>query len=473
MQAGNASALPPTDCSPTPDALERVLLSDSDDIGTSQPSPAADVPPLYDVPVKVIDSQYQGTLLALSANYLEIASRLSTLGCVTDADAQLLRKYSDDFKLLARLDSEQPSGQLSVEFPSLASYHVLAFAVLLCYSPGVVYDVWSDGEASIACVLIWLKNVAQVIYWNVIPTTPLSPVENMDFFMSCAGTFEIFAPFMKWRDGCYEFGGLEADDSGESWRFPQSRRSDDGQSSHGISGSSSDERSPSPSIDHAASRCERLTLSSSVHALRFDSDTGSYSVDANFYSVNNNVVSIRLSDALPSRAPPVEQNYVILPLGDRTHLSWRQTIGMFISGALLSQTSDAPSNRKLWVLESFPPDYVLARRTRRTRKKDGTEKSRTDVYLYGGKSRFASPAEFAAHAIWLMRGAIAGDCACKHCSNASQETITATLEELLKSVSSYSRGSGGTRRRASWNGQTRETAEVNTTDAQVRRRLSV
>lgn len=56
------------------------------------------------------------------------------------------------------------------------------------------------------------------------------------------------------------------------------------------------------------------------------------------------------------------------------------------------------------------------------------------TWFSGGKHRFASPAEFAAHAVWLMRGAVLGSCACKYCSKSSQSAITALMEEAASSM---------------------------------------
>ncbi|VDB99525.1 unnamed protein product [Peniophora sp. CBMAI 1063] len=455
MQAGNIPALPPTYYSLTPDALEHDLLSG--DILNSQPSPADDAPPPYDGGVSVYAAQYTEMLSILSTIYLEIAANLSTLRCASDADVQPLRKYSHDIWLLARSDSERPSGQLSLEFPSLAGYHIISFVLFLYSSPDVVCEACSHDEESMARVLTWLEQVAQVMTWNVIPTTTVSPVDDLDSFMFCTGAFDIFAPFMKAHDGCYEFAGLVDDDFVMSGDWPQSRESDDENLYLALSSMSLDERSHSPTV----SLRERLIIPSSIDALRYTSHTGTYSMEANFYSVTNNVVSIHRSDALPSWRPPIEQDYVILPLGDPTHLSWRHSIGRLLSGAIFGHMSDALVPGDLWVLDSFPPDYVLARRTTLTREEDGTEKSLTEVYLYGGQVQFASPAEFAAHAIWLMRGAVPGDCACKHCSNASQDAITAVMEALVYSASRFLRVVPRIRRRASWNGETWVT-EANT-----------
>ncbi|KZV62413.1 hypothetical protein PENSPDRAFT_249021 [Peniophora sp. CONT] len=49
----------------------------------------------------------------------------------------------------------------------------------------------------------------------------------------------------------------------------------------------------------------------------------------------------------------------------------------------------------------------------------------------GANSRFASPAEYAPHALWLMRGAVSGACACKYCSKSQQKSITAAMEDAV------------------------------------------
>ena len=58
---------------------------------------------------------------------------------------------------------------------------------------------------------------------------------------------------------------------------------------------------------------------------------------------------------------------------------------------------------------------------------------RTDTRLSGGRSRFASPAEFAAHAVWLMRGA-SGHCPCKYCSQTPQTVITTIMKNAKQRV---------------------------------------
>ena len=105
-----------------------------------------------------------------------------------------------------------------------------------------------------------------------------------------------------------------------------------------------------------------------------------------------------------------------------------------------------------WTLADFPPNYVLSRRTQiRGPEHDHPGTARVDIYLYGmslilrlcrlphtpspgGNSRFASPAEFAPHAIWLMHGAEARMCACKYCAKTPQKTITSVMDAAVENA---------------------------------------
>ncbi|VDB91619.1 unnamed protein product [Peniophora sp. CBMAI 1063] len=210
--------------------------------------------------------------------------------------------------------------------------------------------------------------------------------------------------------------------------------SDDGDSFSKTSNLSQGERTRPPTAEELyLRRRQRLVLPSGVEALHFNARTASYTGKTAYYAVEQSVVSIHCTDSRPPRRPRKTQGREeVLPLDDEKNLQWRKSVGQFIGGAFLSQIDHIPIARRLWTLGSFPAGYVLTRRITRSTTARGAGKECVHIWLTGGGFRFGSPAEFAAHAIWLMRGAPAGECACKQCTHACQKDITVILEEPFR-----------------------------------------
>ncbi|VDB99526.1 unnamed protein product [Peniophora sp. CBMAI 1063] len=183
----------------------------------------------------------------------------------------------------------------------------------------------------------------------------------------------------------------------------------------------------------------------------------SYTGKTAFYSVKKNTVTIRISDARSSQRPPDDGTFELLELEDPTSVMWRRKIGRFISSALnlVDRGQSTLKSEVPWILSDFPSHYALYCRRTSTRSADGTGKARKDVYLYGASHRFASPAEFAAHAIWLMRGR-SGQCVCKYCVDSWRARVPDLLEDGVKQTAAaippsaragYSQMTRGTKRK--------------------------
>ncbi|VDB91572.1 unnamed protein product [Peniophora sp. CBMAI 1063] len=199
-------------------------------------------------------------------------------------------------------------------------------------------------------------------------------------------------------------------------------------------------RAPSPPprkrarLDESAlTPLELLVTPSGARTLEFNAASNSYYASTRHYSVENSAISIHTSDGSADHVPPPNKGYEVLSLDDHSNRDWRKKIGELIAGGVFGKANQLPerSDEPVWTLKDFPPGYVLWRRTQsRVPTSSNPQTTRVDIYLYGSR-RFASPAEYAPHAMWLMRGAPAGKCACKYCSQEGQRTITAVMEDAV------------------------------------------
>ncbi|VDB91626.1 unnamed protein product [Peniophora sp. CBMAI 1063] len=377
----------------------------------------------------------------LSNHYFAIADGLQSLVCASPDDLRLFREFAAKFKSLTR----QPSC-LTPIISSVAYHHLANFATLLQLSPNVVFDVWRHHGALAGRVLSWLKGLARVNLFAASPlTSTMSPYDNDILFYltsSADHTAGLFAPFNSPAGGPSTFFApstfprsdiaahartIQLRETGDEGNFNHEDEDEDDSFSDSTL---SDFRFPSPELESSIQR-DQLMLWSGAR-LCYDPTTRSYTGKTSQYSVDKNVVSINVSDAhdYPSRRPPPNEGYETLSADNKSHILWRKKIGMLISGSILCQVSDAPrESDAAWSLGAFPSNYILTRRTT-VRIVDGAKKKRTDLYLYGATYRFASAAEFAAHAIGLMRGT--GSCACKYCSGSPQKDITSILKEAAR-----------------------------------------
>ncbi|EPQ58237.1 hypothetical protein GLOTRDRAFT_126727 [Gloeophyllum trabeum ATCC 11539] len=75
---------------------------------------------------------------------------------------------------------------------------------------------------------------------------------------------------------------------------------------------------------------------------------------------------------------------------------WRKKIGRFLAAYPLRADGLSLDPAQCY-LKSFPPGYILM-----TRLSGDKDVPRRDCYLYGGKRRYESPAEWCLHAKWLV-----------------------------------------------------------------------
>ncbi|KAG8902136.1 hypothetical protein FRB99_004823 [Tulasnella sp. 403] len=103
-----------------------------------------------------------------------------------------------------------------------------------------------------------------------------------------------------------------------------------------------------------------------------------------------------------------------VPRGDKKDLEWRGKIGTFIADMLNLDMSAA------WHIKDFPTNYSLWKQIR-----PGGNHIDYYLYGYGGKQRFASPNEFAVHALWMYRDDFYNKqpCQCTLCTGRPQGVI--------------------------------------------------
>ncbi|KAI0065736.1 hypothetical protein BV25DRAFT_1897846 [Artomyces pyxidatus] len=163
---------------------------------------------------------------------------------------------------------------------------------------------------------------------------------------------------------------------------------------------------------------------------------GGYSYDHPLYRVEENVITLKVSDGdrnfVPSdewRRRKVKDGRVsyYYPVSPDHHIfkRWLEVLGGMLAKHVLDK---GPSpGQPNWTLSDFPKGYSLWFH------KNGfvadERNARLDPYLHGCRTvhQFRSPMEFAEHIIWLMRGQ-RGTCACIYCTpGQTQKQITDRL----------------------------------------------
>ncbi|KAI0043126.1 hypothetical protein FA95DRAFT_440753 [Auriscalpium vulgare] len=148
-----------------------------------------------------------------------------------------------------------------------------------------------------------------------------------------------------------------------------------------------------------------------------------HQVQAEFFDVDNNVITIKYSDG--NGKSPADQGQEQLGSGAYTQLNpnnprykryltkvgWvvaKWVLPTYIPGFALKTEGKPHDGEPIWRLAALPEGYTLWLRTRQS-----NSGQREDVYLWGSKTclYFSSPMEFAPHAIWLAGGG-SGRCIC-------------------------------------------------------------
>ncbi|VDC00500.1 unnamed protein product [Peniophora sp. CBMAI 1063] len=171
--------------------------------------------------------------------------------------------------------------------------------------------------------------------------------------------------------------------------------------------------------------------------------SGNYTLKCPAFHVDGNVITILETDADPDNCIPdgnilpqgddiVTSQMIPFAARDMTREDWLEQVGMLIAAVMFGIRKD--EGGKDFTLANFPDRYVfyLWEKTWDS----GSKRPRTDVYLRASEElRFASPLEFARHAMWLMDGMPVRRgrpvCICKYCApRSSQEVISAELRVI-------------------------------------------
>ncbi|ETW83661.1 heme peroxidase 4 [Heterobasidion irregulare TC 32-1] len=165
-----------------------------------------------------------------------------------------------------------------------------------------------------------------------------------------------------------------------------------------------------------------------------------YSVVRDAFRVENNIITIKLSDGEGREPPPDEYDledktfsvYKVVGLDDAASVHWRTTIGKLLAVHTLGRPL-RPSEPK-WKLGRFPKGYTLY--VHLNGEMSNKLNARRDYYLYGSTTSkvpcFRSPYEFAFHVEWLMKSMPTKpnhlpDCRCTYCSGVKQWEVTQML----------------------------------------------
>lgn len=180
-----------------------------------------------------------------------------------------------------------------------------------------------------------------------------------------------------------------------------------------------------------------------------------HDVEEGAFMIDNNIISINVSDGDESRRPPPDHHdntkfsvFKPMALDDKVSTRWRRTIGKHLAVETLKKVLNV--KEPVWTLKQFPKGYALYdHQTGRILEK---KNPRHDYYLYGHTQRFRSPEEFVLHAEWLMTNMHLksnghSNCRCKYCSGTKQLDINAKLLKKRVPIHNNNHNLGKERRR--------------------------